>query len=57
MSELPIERDRPEAAEQMPAWIAWLGWIALGSVLVGGLYLYAVRGTALILDMAMALCF
>jgi hypothetical protein len=58
MTELPIERETGHTAdESIPAWLAWVLWGALGLAVLGGLYLYAVRGVALFIDMATMLCF
>jgi hypothetical protein len=41
---------RPETTLSRP--LRWAGWGALGLALAGALYLYAVRGSALLLDLA-----
>jgi hypothetical protein len=40
-------------SQRSPAWpLRVAGWGALGLALAGAVYLYAVRGTALLLDLA-----
>jgi hypothetical protein len=56
MTELQVEQRRETASESTPPAVRWMLWAALALAFAGGLYLYAVRGAAMLLDLATAMC-
>lgn len=58
--QLPLTRaDRGEAAQRMPRWVKWPLAAVVAIAVLGALYLLAVRGEALLLDLSRlaAYCF
>ena len=56
MSETRLEQRREEPDGRMPTGLRRALWAVLALVTAGGLYLYGVRGAAMLMELATVLC-
>ena len=56
MSDTRLEQRREKASERMPVGLWRMLMAALAIVTTGGLYLYGVRGAAMLMELATVLC-